>query len=152
MTVPAWLACGALAAALAWSAQPQRYPGGPLSALAAGLSGGFLGGAFVILIAGRHGALLPFSVYGAAVGATVLLDLSERTSTPGQESPGAGTLAWLWSWALLLDPVLLAILIGATTGSALHSPLLGTLASLASILLIAWQRHHGAPLLRRWRR
>ena len=145
-TVAAWIACGALAAATAWLARPYSYPGGPASAAATGMFGGFLGGETVIMTAG---ALPALSIYGAAVGAIVLLDLAERTSRTQDGPPRSETLARLWSWAILVDPVLLAALIGITLAVTADSPLLGTLVAVATICLIYWQRNHGTYLPRR---
>jgi uncharacterized membrane protein YeaQ/YmgE (transglycosylase-associated protein family) len=152
MMVAAWLACGLLACAIAWSARAHAYPGGPATALAAGLCGGFLGGAFVILIAGRHGALPALSVYGAAVGAIVLLDLAERASGAASEPPRTAALEWLWSWAVMLEPLMLAAIVGLTFGAAAGSAPLGVLAGLASILLLYGHRNYGNLAVRRWRR
>src|SRR5664279_5282109 len=112
-TVAAWIACGALAAATAWLARPYSYPGGPATAAATGLSGGFFSGDAVIILGGDH-ALPALSIYGAAVGAIVALDLAARTSVTPDGPPRSHTLARLWSWAILADPVLLAALIGIT--------------------------------------
>jgi hypothetical protein len=91
MMVAAWLGCGTLAAIIACSGRPHAYPGGPATTLAAALCGGFLGGAFVILLARRHGVFPAISVYGASVGAIVMLDLAERASgldrRPATEPP-----------------------------------------------------------------
>ena len=152
MTVAIWLGCGILAAAIAWLARPDGYRGGPATALAAGLCGGFLGGALVILIAGDRGLRPALSVYGAAVGAVVLLDLAERTSGSAGGSPGNATLAWLWSCACLLDPLLLAAIVGATIGAATESVPVGALAGLVTVLLFSWQRNHGTVVTRGWRR
>jgi uncharacterized membrane protein YeaQ/YmgE (transglycosylase-associated protein family) len=152
MKIGIWLACGTLASAVAWSARAQSYPGGPLSAVAAGVSGGFLGGALVTLIAGSKGLLSSLSVYGAIVGAIIVLDLAERTSGSLAGAPRTSTIAWLWSWALLLDPLLLALMVAATVGARVASVLIGTLAGLLIILAMYWQRNHGALLVRTWRR
>ena len=150
--VAGWLGCGTLAAIVAWSGRPHAYPGGRATALAAGLCGGFLGGAFVILVARRHGVLPAMSVYGASVGALVMLDLAERAS--GSIGGPAGTLpmAWLWSWACLLEPLLLAALIGMTLGAKAHSPALGLLVGVAAMPLLYWQRNRAMLAVRRWRR
>lgn len=152
MIVAVWLACGALAAALAWSARPDSYPGGRAVALAAGLCGGFLGGAMVILIDGSHGPRPSLSVFGAAARAILLLDLAERTSGSRGGPARSATLAWLWSWALLLDPLLLVVVIAATAGAAADSVVIGVLSGLAIVLVMYWQRNYGTFLLRRWRR
>lgn len=149
--VAAWLGCGTLAATVAWSGQPNRYPGGRATALAAGLCGGFLGGAFVILVARRHGVLPLISVYGASVGAIVMLDLAERASGSVEGPARNLRMAWAWSWACLIDPLLLGALIGITLGARLHSPPLGLLIGVAAMPLLYWQRNRGMIALRRWR-
>ena len=139
MTTAAWLVCGALAAAMAWYARPQRYPGGPATACASGLCGGFLGGAAVILIAGRDGLLPALSIYGALVGAITLLSLVERASGGHVQQPRHATLARLWSWTLRLDPMLLAILAAATAGTASNSPIAGILSGAGALALMSGQ-------------
>jgi uncharacterized membrane protein YeaQ/YmgE (transglycosylase-associated protein family) len=151
MMVEVWLGCGILAALVAWSAHPPGYPGGLATALVAGLCGGFLGGAFVILTAGRHGALPAMSVFGASVGAIVLLDLAERTSGSAESPPRRLPMAWLWSWACLIAPLLLAVLIGIALGARAHSPPLGLLIGIAAMPLLYWQRDRGVIGGRRWR-
>jgi hypothetical protein len=150
--VAAWLGCGTLAAIVAWSGRPDAYPGGPATALAAGLCGGFLGGAFVILVARRHGVLPAMSVYGASVGAIVMLDLAERASGSIGGPARSFPMAWLWSWACLLEPLLLAALIGITLGAKAHSPALGLLIGVAAMPLLYWQRNRGMIAVRKGRR
>jgi hypothetical protein len=150
MMVVAWLGCGTLAAIVAWSGRPHAYPGGRATGLAAGLCGGFLGGAFVILVARRHGVLPLISVYGATVGAIVMLDLAQWASG----SIGVARslrMAWLWSWVCLIDPLLLAALIGITLGARTRSPALGVLIGVAAMPLLYWRRNHGMIGRRRWR-
>jgi len=149
--VAAWLGCGTLAAMVAWSGRPHAYPGGRATALAAGLCGGFLGGALVILVARRHGVLPVMSVYGASVGAIVMLDLAERVSGSIAGPARSRSMAWLWSWACLLDPLLLATLIGATLGARVHSPPLGLLIGVAAMPLLYSQRNRRMIRGRIWR-
>ena len=150
--VAVWLGCGTLAAVVGWLGRPHGYPGGPATALAAGLCGAFLGGAFVILTAGRRGALPAVSVYGASVGAIMMLDLAERASGSIGGQARSLPMAWLWSWACLLDPLLLAALIGITLGAKVHSPALGLLVGVAAMPLLYWRRNRGMIAVRRWRR
>jgi uncharacterized membrane protein YeaQ/YmgE (transglycosylase-associated protein family) len=152
MTAAIWLGCGLVAGAIAWLARPDGYRGGPATALTAGLCGGFLGGALVILIAGEDGLRPALSVYGAAVGAIALLDLAERTSGSAGGSPRDTTLAWLWACACRLDPLLLAATVGATIGAATESAPVGALAGLATVLLCYRQPNHGAMVTRGRRR
>jgi uncharacterized membrane protein YeaQ/YmgE (transglycosylase-associated protein family) len=151
MRTAAWVACGTLAAAMAWYARPQRYPGGPATACAAGSCGGFLGGAAVILIAGRDGLVPALSIYGALVGAITLLDLTERASGGHVQQPRHATLAGLWSRMVQLDPVLLTILAAATAGTASNSPLAGILSGAGVLALTSCQRNRTAFLTRRSR-
>jgi uncharacterized membrane protein YeaQ/YmgE (transglycosylase-associated protein family) len=148
MRTAVWVACGALAAVIAWYARPHRYPGGPATAFAAGLCGGFLGGAAVILIAGRDALPSALSIYGALVGTITLLDLTERASSAPVQQPGHPTLAGLWSWTLRFDPALLAILAAATTGTAFDSPLAGIISGAGALALTSGQRHRAAFLTR----
>ena len=150
--VAAWLGCGILAAIIAWSGRSHGYPSGPGTALAAGLCGGFLGGALMILTAGRRGALPAMSVYGASVGAVVMLDLAERISGRIEGAGPNRLMAWLWSWLCLLDPLLLAAAIGITLGARVHSPPLGLLVGVAAMPLLYWPRNRGMIGGRRWRR
>lgn len=149
--VAAWLGCGTLAAIIAWAGRPHAYPGGPATALAAALCGGFLGGAFVILLARRHGVFPAISVYGASVGAIVMLDLAERASGSIDGPPRSLPMAWLWYWACLIAPLLLAALVGITLGARAHSPALGLLIGVAAMPLLYWQRNRGLIARRRWR-
>ena len=149
--VAAWLGCGTLAATVAWLGRPHAYPGGRATGLAAGLCGGFLGGAFVILVARRHGVLPLISVYGATVGAIVMLDLAQWASGSIGGPARSLAMAWLWSWACLIDPLLLAALIGITLAARVHSPPLGLLIGVAAMPLLYWQRDRGMAARRRWR-
>jgi uncharacterized membrane protein YeaQ/YmgE (transglycosylase-associated protein family) len=152
MTVAAWLGSGLLVSAIAWMARPGGYPAGPATAVAAGLCGGFLGGAGVILVDGSGDTLRAVSVCGAAVGAIVMLDVAERASGSAQAAPRSTTLARLWTWACLLDPLLLAGIVGISLGAASGSPPIGVLAGAVVVLLFYWQRNSGLVPTRRWRR
>jgi hypothetical protein len=151
MMVAAWLGCGTVAATVAWSGRPHAYHGGRATALAAGLCGGFLGGAFVILVARRHGVLPLISVYGATVGAIVMLDLAQWASGSAEGPAGSIPMGWLWSWACLIGPLLLAALIGITLGARTRSPALGVLIGVAAMPLLYWQRNRGTIGRRKWR-
>ena len=152
MTVVAWLACGAVVTTAASLSRPASAPGWPATAFAVGLCGGFLGGALVALIAGRHGALPALSVPGAAVGAVLLLDLAERASGVRSRPARDATIARAWPWVCRRDALLLAAVAGFTASVAANDALPGVVASLATVSLAYAQRGVETHRVRRWHR
>ncbi len=106
MTVGAWLWCGLFAAALAWLGRPATGSVGPATTVAAGLCGGFLGGAVVTLITGDRGLFSTLSVCTAAAGATVMIVLVQRASGVAIHPPTPRTAALVPIWTILADPLL----------------------------------------------
>jgi uncharacterized membrane protein YeaQ/YmgE (transglycosylase-associated protein family) len=150
VTVGAWLACGAFVAALAWLGRPDASPDGFATTLAAGLCGGFLGGALVVLIAGGDGVLATVSVCAAALGATVMLALTQRAGGTSILAPTPGSAARISAWSRVADPVLLGAVLALAVGDLTRLGARGVLAGLVAVIL-SYHPRAGLALLRRAR-
>lgn len=148
MTAAAWLGCGGLVATVAWVARPDGLSSGAVAATS-GLCGGLLGGASAALFLRAGIVSAALSMCAAVVGAIVVLNLTVRTSTTGSEPSSRNrALAWVWSWACLLESLLVSTIIGVTAGVATKAPTIGVLAALAAMLAIYWQAKFGEAITR----
>jgi hypothetical protein len=133
VTLFGWLICGALVVGIARLAQPfGDVPGSPV---AAALSGAFLGGMFVLMVADLRG----LSICGAVVGAIVGVDSAQRESGTIPGAVVARGLGWLWRWVIRVEPVLVGALAGVTVSIGVDSWLVGTLVGFTSMLAVWWQ-------------
>jgi len=139
VTLFGWLISGALVVGMARLAQP--FGDAPGSPVAAALSGAFLGGMFVLMVADLRG----LSICGAVVGAIVGADSAQRESGTIPGAVVARGLGWLWRWVIRVEPVLVGALAGVTVSIGVDSWLVGTLVGFTSMLAVCWQGHAHAP-------
>jgi hypothetical protein len=150
MTVGAWLACGAFVAALAWLGRHDASPDGFATTLAAGLCGGFLGGALIALIAGDDGVLATVSVCAAALGATGMLALTQRAAGTSIVAPTPRSASRISAWTRVADPVLLGAVLALGASDVTQLGARGVLAGVV-VVVLSYHPRAGLTLLRRAR-